>query len=351
MLRRILSILLVLTIAATTWAQGVTYKLAPMVDAELDRIERNAGAVGPLVDAKWANSERNNYEVAAGETHRKLRLVNGRFVGIHHPTNGVAVDDLLVEDVELVGNTWWGSRPYEYRKNVVYRRVSVYGVEKEHAFYPTIIGFGTFPISSRPSRRDPSIWLDRCRSEFVGSQVFQLTGPRHLKGQQVGTAPNGTGFSFEDADTWGGPILVTGNYARAACLWGSRPSFAFSFRELKAHVVVDGLALDNRQFTNAWGGALFQGSKDFIRAAQVEHLIILQPNARYAPLQVERWGPFTMRNSAVYAENGKPVQIIAPWPGHRILIEDCEGNVPVHLIDANGVTVLGMITDRIDYTP
>jgi hypothetical protein len=311
----------------------------PLAKAEYDRINRVAGATGPLDELRWASSERANYEVRSNEFHENGRLSNGTFVGVHNPTNGVAVDNLTVRNVEIAHSQKWAMRPYEWRDNITLEDVTVCGVLEEHGLYPTMIGRGTYRSTDQPPKAQPSLSLIRCRWEYIGSQALQLTGPRHLYGQTVGTAPNGTGFPFKQADTRGGHILIKDNFARAACNWGTRAAFAYSIRESKQDVIVDGLVLDNRGFRNQ-GGVLFEGPVSniggklpwFPRRVDARRMVVQMGTGTRALLQSDHISYLRILESAFYSVNEGVIRIQRkPSKPGQLIIDNCVGNARVRI--------------------
>lgn len=326
----------------------MTELLPPIAQAVYDEIDRLAGARGTLHELPWANGERANYQVGANDVIEDGRLSNGTFVGLWSPANGVPVDNLVVRNVELLHSRRWASRPYEWRDGNVWEGVTVCGVLEEHGLYPTMIGRGTYGASGgeRPLNHVPSLTLRRCRWEYIGSQAIQLTGPRHLLGQNVGTAPNGTGFPFELADTAGGPIVVENNIARAVCSWGTQAAFAYSFREAKHAVVIDGLVVDTRGFEPE-GGVLFEGGVSaiatdpakvapwFPRAVDARRMVVaMGRDATPRPLvQADHISWMRLVESAFYAEGGNGIVRVTrkdSEPG-RLVIANCIGNVRVRI--------------------
>lgn len=323
----------------------ITYNVPERVLSEYRRINAVAGAKGPSFDElPWPTADRSHFPVGPGTVLQNARLSNGEFVGLWSSSYGPPVDYLRVKNVELVGGKRWLSRPYNWRDENEFEDVTFMGVEEEHGLYPTMIGRGTYEEGEVvPSKARPSLTLRRVRWEYIGSQAFQLTGPRHLYGQQVGTAPNGTNYPMEYADTYGGPIVVEDNFARLACTWGTRPAFAYSFREAKHHVLIDGLVLDNRQYF-ADGGLLVEGGVSainpdptrqlpwFKRHLDARRVIVLQSNAKKPPVQLDHVTTVRAINWAIYQENQRPIRIqrSRSHPG-RIVFDQCVGNVRVHI--------------------
>lgn len=322
-----------------------SYAMPQAVATEYRKIDAYAGCAGNLDEARWPSSERNVYPVKAGETHQNVRLHGGTFVGVWSSSYGPPVDDLMLSNMLIDGSTMWAARPYNWRDRITWRKVTVRGVEIEHGLYPTMIGRGTYSDEEvRPSNGTPSLTLDGCRWEYIGSQALQLTGPRHLYGQTVGTAPNGTHFPMEQADTNGGPIMVHDNFARMVCSWGKRPAFTYQFREAKQHVVIDGLVLDNTWQVGGEGGVLFEGAVSaihpdpsrrlpwFPRHVDARRMIVLEAGGNRTPVQADHITTLRGINWAIYHENQVPIRLnrTASHPG-RIVLDQCFGNVRVRI--------------------
>ena len=327
----------------------MTYSIPSFVQEEWDRLNDMAGAGYPGAPLRaqgvWAGGK-NYFQVGANDIIENLSFTNGEFVGIWSPADGEAVDNLVIRNVDILHSLKWAMRPYEWRSNITIEDVSIIGIQGEHGIYPTMIGYKT---SRYPINVPHALLLNRVRMEYIGSQAFQLTGPRHLLGHPPGT-PN-TGFPYAEADSRGGPIIVKDNFYRMVCLWGGGPNFAggpayaLSFREAQQNVHVEGCVLDNRQMQGhmrAWGGVLVQGSRDFKRSAHLERLIVLQPGARYTTGLFDFPHHLTLKNCAFFVNDPQPIYINKPTG--RVKVTGCVGNVDV-FVDGKKA---GSIEDEIE---